>query len=341
LPRRTKYLKMDPQVPEIHKIRLAARIIQRGGVVAFPTETVYGLGANVFNERAVRKIFRAKGRPPDKPLIVHIARFREIWDLVSYLPPKATLLMKRFWPGPLTLVLPRSHLVPDMVTAGQDTVGIRMPSHPVAQALIKVAQVPLAAPSANISGRPSPTTGKHVLKDLAGRIDAVIDAGPAPLGLESTVIDLTSPVPTVLRLGAISPEELEMVLGKVELALGARERRYLPRGQVYVVTGPVSKIPEKIKELIGQFRAQGKRVAVLATQETAPLYLEGPQPHHMEILGSREEPRSIAAQLFQALRRCDSLQMEVILAEGIESRGIGRAIMSRLLNFAGSRVIEA
>ncbi|MGI6284243.1 L-threonylcarbamoyladenylate synthase [Neomoorella humiferrea] len=352
--KRTKYLKIDPRVPELHKIRLAARILNRGGVVAFPTETVYGLGANALDARAVRRIFRAKGRPSDNPLIVHIASFRDVQDLVAYLPPRATLLMQRFWPGPLTLVLPRSEVIPDVVTAGLDTVGIRMPAHPVAQALIRAARLPIAAPSANISGRPSPTTGLHVLKDLRGKIDAVVDGGPATVGVESTVLDLTAPVPTILRPGGVTYEELASVLGEVAIdpaalgeqaeqprAPGMKYKHYAPRGEVFVVTGEIERVTAKIRALVADWQRLGYRVAVLATQETAPAYEQEPRPDHLEILGSRSRPATIAANLFAALRNCDRHQADIILAEAIAEEGLGLAIMNRLRKSAANRIIHA
>ncbi|MDN5345499.1 MAG: L-threonylcarbamoyladenylate synthase [Clostridia bacterium] len=352
--KRTKYLKIDPLVPELHKIRLAARILNRGGVVAFPTETVYGLGANALDSRAVRRIFAAKGRPADNPLIVHIASFRDIKALVAYLPPRANLLMQRFWPGPLTLILPRSEVVPDIVTAGLDTVGIRMPSHPVAQALIRAARLPIAAPSANTSGRPSPTTGRHVLKDLRGKIDAVVDGGPAMVGLESTVLDLTVPVPTILRPGGITYEDLQAVLGEVAIdpavrgsqvarprAPGMKYKHYAPRGEVYLVAGELDRVTAKTRALVATWQRTGRRVAVLATRETAPAYEQEPRPDYLEILGSRSQPATIAANLFSALRNCDRHQADVILAEAIAEEGLGLAIMNRLRKSAANRIIQA
>ncbi len=351
--KRTKYLKIDPLVPELHKIRLAARILHRGGVVAFPTETVYGLGANALDGRAVRRIFRAKGRPADNPLIVHIANFRDIKDLVAYLPPRATLLMQSFWPGPLTLIMPRSELIPDIVTAGLDTVGIRMPSHPVARALIRGAHLPIAAPSANISGRPSPTTGPDVLRDMRGKIDAVVDGGPAAVGVESTVLDLTTPVPTILRPGGVTYEELQAVLGEVAIdpdvqgsrvarprAPGMKYRHYAPQGEVYIVSGALEQVTIRIRTLLANWQQKGRRVAVLATWETAAAYRREPLPDYLEVLGSRSQPATIAASLFRALRNCDRHHIDIILAEAVAEEGIGLAIMNRLRKSAAHRIIR-
>ncbi|AKX95253.1 threonylcarbamoyl-AMP synthase [Moorella thermoacetica] len=351
---RTKYLKINPLVPELHKIRLAAKILARGGVVAFPTETVYGLGANALDGRAVRRIFRAKGRPADNPLIVHIASFQDVQDLVAYLPPRATLLMQRFWPGPLTLIMPRSDLIPDEVTAGLDTVGLRMPSHPVAQALIRATRLPIAAPSANTSGRPSPTTGQHVLRDLRGKIDAVIDGGPSTVGVESTVLDLTSPVPTILRPGGITYEELQAVLGKVAIdpavkgqqvehpkAPGMKYKHYAPAGEVFLVTGDLERVVARVRALVAAWQRRGRRVAVLATSETAPFYQDEPRPDYLEVLGSRRQPETIAANLFGALRNCDRHHADIILAETVKEEGIGLAIMNRLRKSAANRIIRA
>lgn len=351
---RTRYLKIDPLVPELHKIRLAARILARGGVVAFPTETVYGLGANALDGRAVRRIFRAKGRPADNPLIVHIASFQDVQELVAYLPPRATLLMQHFWPGPLTLIMPRSDIIPDEVTAGLDTVGIRMPSHPVAQALIRVARLPIAAPSANTSGRPSPTTGQHVLRDLRGKIDAVVDGGPSTVGVESTVLDLTSPVPTILRPGGVTYEDLQAVLGEVAIdpavkgqqvehprAPGMKYKHYAPAGEVFLVTGDLDRVVARVRSLVATWQSRGRRVAVLATSETAPAYQAAPRPDYLEVLGSRRQPATIAANLFSALRNCDRHHADIILAETFTEEGIGLAIMNRLRKSAANRIIRA
>ncbi|MDK2821264.1 MAG: L-threonylcarbamoyladenylate synthase [Clostridia bacterium] len=354
LGKRTKYLKINPRVPEINKIRMAAKILTRGGVVAFPTETVYGLGANALDRRAVSRIFRAKGRPADNPLIVHVASFRDVKELVAYLPPKANLLMRYFWPGPLTLILPRSDIVPDIVTAGLDTVGIRMPSHPIARALIRVSHLPIAAPSANISGRPSPTTGHHVLKDLRGKVDAVVDGGPSVVGVESTVLDLTSPVPTILRPGGITYEELKKILGDVAIdpailgqenlrpkAPGMKYKHYAPKGEVFLIAGELSKVVVKIRSLVKNLQEKGLRVAVLATEETANFYNSEPRPDYLEVIGSRRSPATIASNLFAALRNCDRKHIDAILAETIPEEGIGLAVMNRLRKSAANRIIKA
>lgn len=351
--KRTKYLKIDPSVPDLQKIRLAAKILARGGVVAFPTETVYGLGANALDSRAVRRIFYAKGRPSDNPLIVHIASIRDLKELVAYIPPRTKLLARNFWPGPLTLVLPRSELIPDIVTAGLDTVGIRMPAHPVAQALIRAVHLPIAAPSANISGRPSPTTGQHVLRDMGGKIDAVVDAGPASIGVESTVLDLTTPVPVILRPGGVTLENLQAVLGKVILdpalqsrqvtaprAPGLKYRHYAPQGEVILVSGELSRVTARIRALVAAWQQKGRRVAVLATTETAAAYREEPRPDYLAVLGSRSQPDSIATNLFGALRNCDRHHIEIILAEAIAEEGLGLAIMNRLRKSSANRIIR-
>ncbi|NLW07862.1 MAG: threonylcarbamoyl-AMP synthase [Clostridia bacterium] len=350
----TKYIKMDPHVPNLQKIRLAAKILSRGGVVAFPTETVYGLGANALDSRAVRRIFYAKGRPADNPLIVHIASFRDLKKLVAYIPPRTRLLAHHFWPGPLTLVLPRSEIIPDVVTAGLDTVGIRMPSHPVARALIRVAHLPIAAPSANISGRPSPTTGHHVLRDMGGKIDAVVDAGPADVGVESTVLDLTTPVPMILRPGGVTKESLEAVLGKVMLdpalqqqqqvtaprAPGLKYRHYAPQGELFLVAGELTRVTARIRALVAAWQQKGCRVAVLATTETAAAYREDPRPDYLAVLGSRSRLDSIAANLFSALRNCDRYHIDIILAEAVAEEGLGLAIMNRLRKSSANRIIR-
>ncbi|MEW6592779.1 MAG: L-threonylcarbamoyladenylate synthase [Candidatus Hadarchaeota archaeon] len=346
----TIVLRVSRMRPEREKIRAAAEIIRRGGLAAFPTETVYGLGANALDEKAVLKIFKAKRRPADNPLIVHIARADDISLLTSSVPKNAEKLMKKFWPGPLTILMPKSEMVPDVTTAGLATVAVRMPSHPVAKAFILEADVPIAAPSANMAGRPSPTTAKHVLDDLSGRIDAVIDGGKVGFGVESTVLDLSRGVPTVLRPGPVTLEDLEKILPGVEthpvakagasteaavaLAPGMKYRHYAPAAEVILVEGPEEKIVGKIRELAEKLRRDGKKVGILATKETANRYDAG----IVEVVGTRENPKTIAKNLFMTLRDFDEKGVEKVLAEGIEPAGIGLAIMNRLRKAASSSV---
>jgi L-threonylcarbamoyladenylate synthase len=347
----TLVLKVDPSAPDIRKIRLAAEVLRGGGLVAFPTETVYGLGANALDERAVLKIFEVKQRPADNPLIVHIAEIEDIYVLVGYLPPKAEDLMRRFWPGPLTLLLPRSELVPDVTTAGLSTVAVRMPSHPIARMLIKEADVPVAAPSANLSGRPSPTTASHVLEDLAGKIEVVIDGGEVEFGLESTILDLTSAPPTLLRPGPITVEELREILGEIKihpvakaeepiekviaLSPGMKYRHYAPRAKVIVVEGSIDAVVGKIQELAMEYMRRGKKVGIMATAENAHNY-----GLHVKVVGERQRPKTIARNLFKILREFDEEGVDIVIAEGIEPVGVGLAIMNRLRKAAGHEIVR-
>ena len=348
----TRVLKVHPERPEPEKIRIAAHVIRDGGLVAFPTETVYGLGANALDDRAVLRIFEAKKRPADNPLIVHIANTDDIYLLAERLPKGAEVLMNEFWPGPLTLLVPRSELVPDATTAGLATVAIRMPSHPIARALIAEADVPIAAPSANLAGRPSPTTAKHVLDDLSGRIDIVIDGGAIGFGVESTVLDLTAKVPTVLRPGPITVEELIQVLGKIEVhrvakaeaptevvvarAPGMKHKHYAPKAEVTVIEGSPDDMVSKIQELAGKHKHAGKKVGIMATTETANRY----RADVVKVVGVRQKPRTIAKNLFKALREFDEEGVDVVLTEGLEPTGIGLAVMNRLRKAAGYNIVR-
>ncbi len=329
---KTILLKVNPRRPSRRKIQTAAEIIRRGGLVAFPTETVYGLGANALDAVAVRKIFSAKGRPLDNPVIVHIAKREELERLVERVPKKAKILAERFWPGPLTLVLKKSRALPKAATAGLDTVAIRMPDNKIALELISASGVPIAAPSANISGRPSPTSAKHVMHDLNGKIDAVIDGGSANIGLESTVLDLTAPTPAILRPGGVSFEQLKEVLGKVGKQFipvgkprspGMKYRHYAPRAELILV-GDAKKIPEIVSRLAG------KKVGILATKETAAQY-----SGTVEVVGSRKNLREVARNLFSALRKLDEDGVDIIISESFEEKGIGLAVMNRLKKAAG------
>lgn len=356
----TKYRKVDVLYPNIMVLKCAAEIIQDGGVVAFPTETVYGLGADGFNEDALKKIFIAKGRPMDNPLILHIASTKEIVDVASYVSAKAKKAINAFWPGPLTLVLPKNPQVPDEVSAGLATVAVRMPAHPIALKLIKLAKVPVAAPSANLSGRPSPTTGFHVLKDLKGKIDMIIDGGPCRWGIESTVVDFTSDIPVILRPGAVTREMLENVVGEVvydpglknnEIAPkspGVKYLHYAPRGDMYLVQGENPQlIANKLKELIQNYKESGKRVAIIATNEILQM-LDKTNPDnsinyldYIGNLGSKNEQELIASRLYHLLRNCDRFSIDVVLAEGLSEEGLGAAIMNRLLKASGNKIIKA
>ncbi|MFZ5827423.1 MAG: L-threonylcarbamoyladenylate synthase [Bacillota bacterium] len=345
----TKVLRVDAAHPELEAVTHAAEIIRRGDVVAFPTETVYGLGANATDSAAVAKIFEAKGRPSDNPLIVHVAERGQLSDVVSEVPAAAAKLMDRFWPGPLTMVLPKRRAVPDAVTCGLPTVGVRMPSHPVALALIRAAGVPLAAPSANRSGRPSPTSAEHVLEDLDGRIPLLLDGGETGLGLESTVIDMTVDPPLLLRPGGITLEQICAEIGPVEVAPavhgaevgeaprspGMKYAHYAPKARVLLIDGPVLAMQEKIRDLAGEFEAEGNRVGIMCAAESRGVY----QAQVVLEYGTREDLAGVASNLFSTLRAFDRHGVEVILAEGVPATGIGLAIMNRLRRAAGGQVV--
>jgi len=349
-PNRTQVTTVDAANPDPEALGPAADLIRAGGLVAFPTETVYGLGANATDADAVARIFVAKGRPGDNPLIVHVADKAAVGQVAAFIPATAARLIDRFWPGPLTLVLPKQPSIPDNVTCGLKTVGVRMPNHPVALGLIRAAGVPLAAPSANLSGRPSPTSAEHVLEDLDGRIDMVIDAGETGVGLESTVLDLTVDPPVLLRPGGVTVEQLCEELGPINIdrsahgleageaprSPGMKYAHYAPRAKVILVDGPVLNMQERINDLLYEYREEGRRVGVLCSAQSrgvynAPIVLE---------YGSREDLTGIASDLFSTLRAFDRHAVDVILAEGVPSHGIGLAIMNRLRRAAAGQVVE-
>ncbi len=336
-----------------------ARLLQQNEVVAFPTETVYGLGGNAFSDEAVRKIFAAKGRPSDNPLIVHIASLEQLRPLVSSVPPLADKLMQTFWPGPLTLVLPGSQKVSSHVTAGLDTVAVRMPDHPIALELIRKTGLPLAAPSANLSGKPSPTRADHVLEDLAGKIPGVVDGGPTGIGVESTVVDVTGEVPLILRPGGISKKELESVVGRVDWdeavspsqrlsgqdsniliprSPGMKYRHYAPKGEMWLVQAEtVPGMIRLIRDRIRYFHQHGKKVGVLTTREHQREY---PEADAVVVSGNRSQPESVARSLYGALRKLDEHQVDVILAETFPSEGMGEALMNRLYKASGGQILS-
>lgn len=349
---RTEIIKIDINTPDWDKqLDYAAEVIKSGGLVAFPTETVYGLGANALNEKAVAGIFTAKGRPSDNPLIVHIADQTELERLTSSVPSCASALISAFWPGPLTLVMPKAASVPQIITAGLDTVAIRMPSHPVALTLIRKAGVPVAAPSANVSGRPSPTLASHVIEDLSGRVDVILDGGKVKVGLESTVLDLTQADPMILRPGGVTYEQLAKYLDKLGFdpsmlaggninaapkSPGMKYRHYAPKARVVIVQGIFERVVEKINSLTLQNEESGIKTGILATDESKDLYKAG----RVISMGSRKSPATIAANLFESLRLFDDTDARMIIAEAIEGDGIGMAVMNRLSKAAGHDIIK-
>lgn len=346
----TEVMRINPEKPQARIIEKAGRIIKEGRLVAFPTETVYGLGADALNPEAVMKIFSAKGRPADNPIIVHIAEEGEIYRLAQRVPREAELLMKKFFPGPLTLVLEKGRIVPDEVTANLPTVAIRMPDHKVALLLIREAGTPIAAPSANIAGRPSPTKAEHVFEDLQGKVELIIDGGQTKYGLESTVLDLTANPPQVLRPGAITVEMLSKVLGSVEVhpvvvkevgdrdlvakSPGMKYRHYAPKAELMVVVGKKENVRRRVEEMVGRFKAQGLKIGV-ATTTMGWKY----EADHLEELGESKEV--IARRLFEVLRRFDRLGIDVIVAEGVDEEGLGLAIMNRMKKASGYKVVKA
>jgi len=350
--KQTLLLKVNAESPDPTKIKTAAKIIKNGGLVAFPTETVYGLGADALNAAAVLALFEAKKRPLDNPPIVHVADLKEVPSLVQEVPKKAELLMKEFWPGPLTLIFKHSNIVPNITVAGLDTIAIRMPNHRVALALIKASGCPIAAPSANLAGKPSPTTAQHVFEDLNGRIDAVLDSGATNIGVESTVVDISAEPPMVLRPGGTTFEALKKVLGGVELhpfvkaegelplekirSPGMKHKHYAPKAEVIVVEGNIPAIIFKVKALAESYRLKGAKVAILATDETQNVY----EANVVSSLGSRFNLAIIAQNLFRLLREVDAQDVDIILAEGVPSEGLGLAVMNRLRKASGYRIIK-
>lgn len=349
----TLILKVNPHNPEATKIQAAAKIIKKGGLVAFPTETVYGLGADALNAEAVLALFKAKRRPLDNPPIIHVADKTEVAPLVKAVPKKAELLMEKFWPGPLTLIFKHSTKMPHVTTAGLDTVAVRMPNHPVALALIKTAQRPIAAPSANLAGKPSPTTAQHVYDDLNGRINAILDGGAANIGVESTVVDLSTNQPMLLRPGGTPFETLKAVLpdlvlhpfvqAEKELVLektrspGMRHKHYAPKAPVVLVEGNLQAVVTKIKALTEAYRAEGKKIGVLATDETQCNY----QADVSKSLGSRNNLASVAKNLFCVLREIDAENVDVIISESVPFEGLGLAVMNRLRKASAYHIVKA
>lgn len=345
----TKRSYIDGLHPEAELIKEAAALLQAGELVAFPTETVYGLGANALDASACARIFEAKGRPQDNPLIVHVCNRTMANILVANWTPEAELCIQHFWPGPLTLVLSKTTKVPEIVTAGLANVAIRMPRHPVALRLIEETALPLAAPSANLSGKPSPTRGSHVWRDMSGKIPLILDAGACQVGLESTVLDLSGGIPTILRPGGISREQLEKVLGAVRVdtpsetqapkAPGMKYRHYAPQGELILLLGSSERISQRMGHEIQKGHARLKKVGVLCSLERAP-FLHSLLPDLLFVLGSKDRPEEVARNLFEGLRLCDEQGMDLILAEGVEEGGLGTAIMNRLQKAAGKRILD-
>ena len=346
----TKMIQIDPINIDQEKIKEAGELIAEGELVAFPTETVYGLGGDALRPDASAKIYAAKGRPSDNPLIVHVADFADLEKIAKKVPPQAKRLADAFWPGPLTMIVWKNDKVPYTTTGGMDTVAVRMPNHEVALELIRKSGCLIAAPSANTSGRPSPTEASHVAEDLDGKIAMIVDGGPVGIGIESTIIDLTEQVPMVLRPVYITVEMLEEVLQEKVImdpgivasdditkpkAPGMKYKHYAPKAEMIIVDGQQDAVVEKINELVGQAKSQGKKVAVIATEENKDYY----QSDVVLCIGKRADEDSIAKHLYSILRECDELSVDAIYSECLQTPRIGQAIMNRLLKAAGHQVI--
>lgn len=336
---------------DIEKLKEAAAILKSGGLAAFPTETVYGLGANALDEAAAARIYEAKGRPSDNPLIAHVSCFEDIIPLTAEIPEAGKKLADAFWPGPLTLVFLKSDLVPYGTTGGLDTVAIRMPSDPVASALIRLAGVPVAAPSANTSGRPSPTTARHVLQDMDGRIDMIVDGGSVGIGVESTIVDVTENIPVLLRPGAVTMEMLRAVVGAVNIdpailnpvsadmrpkAPGMKYKHYAPKADLTLVEGEIEQVIERINQLSAEKRAEGKRVGIICTDETKDRYTADV----LKSIGERAKEETVAHNLYAVLRDFDDEGTEYIYSESFSESHLGQAIMNRLNKAAGYKIIQ-
>lgn len=347
----TKIETVDPNRLDHEIMAQAGRLIAEGELVAFPTETVYGLGGDALRPEAAAKIYAAKGRPSDNPLIVHIAEFADFERVAREIPPQAKKLSDAFWPGPLTMIVNKSDAVPDATTGGMDTVAVRMPNHPVALELIRQSGCLIAAPSANTSGRPSPTEASHVAEDLSGQIAMILDGGPVGIGIESTIIDLTEDKPLVLRPGYITPEMLSEVLGeevridpgllaaddtRKPKAPGMKYKHYAPKADMVIVDGPQQAVVGEINRLVQGKKASGEKVAVIATEETRGFY----NADVVLCIGKRTDEDAIAQHLYKILRECDELDVSAIYSECFQTPRIGQAIMNRLLKAAGHTVIH-
>lgn len=346
----TKIVFMDEEHIDTLTLEEAGRLIKQGELVAFPTETVYGLGGGALQADSSRKIYEAKGRPSDNPLIVHIAKWEDIYSICKDVPDAAKKLADAFWPGPLTMILKKQDIVPMETTGGLDTVAVRLPSHPVARAFIEAAGGYVAAPSANVSGRPSPTLAKYVFEDMNGKIPMIIDGGAVGIGLESTIVDLTEGTPVILRPGYITHEMLQEVLGAVNddvgllekpvdaapKAPGMKYRHYAPKGSLVIVAGDSDKVVSYINTECAAAKQAGKRTGVLCTEETVGCY----QADGVKCMGTRADESTVAQGLYQILRECDDEQLEMLFAESFSTEGIGQAVMNRLLKAAGYQIVE-
>lgn len=346
----TKLVVINENDINTEALREAGRIVRDGGLVAFPTETVYGLGGDALNPDSSRKIYEAKGRPSDNPLIVHIAKWEDIYRIAENIPEEAGRLCEAFWPGPLTMILKKAECVPAETTGGLSTVAVRMPANETALCFIEAAGGYVAAPSANRSGRPSPTLAKYVMEDLDGRIDMVLDGGAVGIGLESTIVDLTQKKPMILRPGYITKDMLEKVLGEVAVdqtilsgdskeapkAPGMKYKHYAPQGELTIVSGDSENVVEQINKLTTLMSEKGLKTGVIATKENCDSY----RADLIKCIGSRRDEEEIAHNLYTILREFDGEGTEVIYSESFAGSEMGQAIMNRLLKAAGHKVIE-
>ncbi|KXZ40537.1 L-threonylcarbamoyladenylate synthase [Alkalithermobacter thermoalcaliphilus JW-YL-7 = DSM 7308] len=327
------------------KIDIHANILRNGGTVIFPTETVYGLGANALDEEATKKIFKAKGRPSDNPLIVHIADKNDVYKLAKNVNESAKIIMDKFWPGPITIILQKSDILPATTTAGLDTVAIRMPSHPIALRLIERANVPVAAPSANISGRPSPTQESHVLEEMNKKVEGIILGGDCSVGIESTVIDITNETPVILRPGKITYEDLLEAFLQVDIdpaileknenivprSPGMKYTHYSPKADVYIVKGEENKVIEKINKLI--LENKDKKIGVMCLEKNAHKY-------NAQVISLGKDINDVARNLFKTLREMDKRKIDIVYSESFDTKGLGQAVMNRLNKAAGYKIIH-
>lgn len=342
---------INPDDIDKKAIEEAGHIIKRGGLVAFPTETVYGLGGDALNPLSSKKIYEAKGRPSDNPLIVHIAELNSLYEIAESVPDIAIALADKYWPGPLTMIFRKKDIVPKETTGGLETVAVRFPSHPVAKAFIKASGGFVAAPSANLSGRPSPTNASHVADDMTGRIDMIIDSGKCDIGLESTIIDMTTPVPMMLRPGYVSEKMLSEIIGNVDKdpavfgdattdvhprAPGMKYRHYAPKGELTIVSGNSNKVISYINEKINDSLDRSKIAVMTCSGDTGRYKGAG----YVADMGEYKDEIAIASSLYDALRKCDDMNIEEIYSEEFDTPDLGEAIMNRLIKAAGHNIIK-
>lgn len=329
------------------ELKKQAKLLNEGKTVIFPTETVYGLGANALDENAVRKIYEAKGRPSDNPLIVHIYQKQDVYNLAKDINKKSEIVMDRFWPGPITIILNKKDIIPNVTSGGLDTVAIRMPSHPIARKIIEYAKVPVAAPSANISGRPSPTKASHVYEEMNGRVSGIVLGGDSNFGLESTVLDMTGDIPMILRPGSITKEELESIIGTVIMdpslekkednikakAPGMKYTHYSPDADVYIVYGDEQNVENKINEFVKTNLEKGLKTGVMCIDKNKTRYSG-------EVISLGQNLDEVGKNLFDVLREMDKRNVDIVYSEAFPKIGVGQAIMNRLLKSAGYKIVK-